>query len=317
MIKIKVPSYIVLWVLFFLQNRTFEIRVNEAISRTSSIVAGVPQGSSISPILFSIFINDIPAKYVQNVEHSLLFADDLMALFMFNKTGQVKVKARKYLEEIEKWLALWRLKMAPSKCNYTIFSKTNQNLNKIQGELSLKMFGEPIPYEANPVSLGIKFDEKLNFQAQVKSIKEKCVQRLNIIKILSHRSWQLSKSTLVSIYRSLIGSVLDYSSFMVQRLSEGMIKSLQAIQNNAVRIIFREPFEAHTVDLCDLCEKSGLDLVKDRMVELNARYFTKALAGGNDLIVDLFRSFKDSFSSRTGTPPTLLCESMNLYEPYV
>ncbi len=81
--KLKVPEYIIRWTKFFLADRTFEVRVGDAISERAPIITGVPQGSSISPILFSIFINDIPMRSASNDGYSLLFADDLTVFFLF------------------------------------------------------------------------------------------------------------------------------------------------------------------------------------------------------------------------------------------
>ena len=82
--------------------------------------------------------------------------------------------------------------MPTQKCNYTIYSKENRNK---QGKLALKLNDEPIEYEKNQIILGIKFDEALNFGAQIKKIREKCMKAMNIIKILSHKSWLLTKKT--------------------------------------------------------------------------------------------------------------------------
>jgi len=176
----------------------------------------------------------------------------------------------------------------------------------------VKLFGEAIPYEANPTSLGVTFNPTLSFEAQVKKIKDKCNDRLNILKIISHKSWALSKDTLVAIYKSLIGSVIDYSAFMSSQLSDNLRKSVQAIQNIAMRIIFKQPFDASTDSLSAL---SGLPLVRDRMYELNRRYFEAARTVPNELIVDLmtsFKNFKMSFKAKTktlkGIDKTVLCD---------
>jgi hypothetical protein len=290
MIEIGIPSYIILWVHFFLQDREFDVRVGNSVSLMAAIEAGVPQGSSISPTLFSVFINDIPSRFIENTAYTTLFADDLTAFFIFKNENYAALAVKRFLLEIESWLKLWRLKMAPSKCNYTIFQKKNQSREKLKKTFSPKLFGEDIPYEANPVSLGITFDERLNFKAHAKTIKRKCISRLNLLKIVSHKSWHLSKKTLITLYKSLIGSVLDYSSFMLPRLPKDISKSLQAIQNNAVRIIFKIPYREHTKTI-DLCTRSGLSLVSERMEELNRSYYDRALANGNDLIVHLFDSY--------------------------
>ena len=103
---------------------------------------------------------------------------------------------------------------------------------------------------------------------------------------------------------------------MVNRLTEAQRKSLQVIQNNAIRTIFRVPFRAHTPTV-ELGLLSGLGLVEERMKELNTRYFIKALVSENELILDLFKSFRNSFSCREGCKTTIISEEVNLLEQYL
>ena len=291
--KAGVPRYMVNWTRAFLSDRTFSVRVNDSISALAPIITGVPRGSSVSPILFSMFINDIPMSVEKHKSYSLLFADDLTVSFIFKsvklKDEEVSSRVRAFLFEIERWLCKWRMKMAPSKCNYTVFAKGNSSKPKF----SFRLFDGVIPLERQPVSLGITFDECLNLKAQVKSLKAKCSQRLNIIKILSHKSWRLHRTTLVALYSSLIGTVIDYSAFLAVGLSRDLKKTLQAVQNNAVRKIFHLSLREHT-STERLCELSGLGLVETRMDELNARYFEKALTTENELIVGLADDYAEA-----------------------
>ena len=61
--------------------------------------------------------------------------------------------------------------------------------------------------------------------------------------------------------------------------------------------------------------KSGLGLVRDRMFELNYRYFSKAIGNDNELIVDLFRSFREQFTCRAGSEveKTLIYDYVKIY----
>lgn len=87
-----------------------------------------PQGSAISPLLFSIFINDMPMNNKINYAYSLLFADDLTSFFCFDKEGKLKNMVENYLKSIEKWITKWRLKMAVGKCSYTVFASSPYQL---------------------------------------------------------------------------------------------------------------------------------------------------------------------------------------------
>jgi hypothetical protein len=79
LIELKVPNYIVQWIFNFLEERTFCIKINYAISNICPISAGVPQGAALSPVMFSIYINDIPIMSNKNKEYGLLLADDFIA----------------------------------------------------------------------------------------------------------------------------------------------------------------------------------------------------------------------------------------------
>ncbi len=78
------------------------------------------------------------------------------------------------------------------------------------------------------------FDECLNFRPHVQKLIDKSASRLNIIRILSHKYWKLEKKTLISI---IIGSVLDYSSFISSGLSDELTGALQAVQNGESNLL--------------------------------------------------------------------------------
>ena len=106
--------------------------------------------------------------------------------------------------------------MSPQKCSYTVFSNGPYKDKK---DFDLRLAGERIPYNPNPKLLGITFDESLCFRKNSEKIKEKCMNRLNIIKILSHKRWKLNTDTLTSLYRSLIGSIIENSFFIISEIS--------------------------------------------------------------------------------------------------
>jgi hypothetical protein len=162
MARLNIPVYLINWVKAFLSNRSFKVKVNNSYSAEFPILAGVPQGSAISPVLFSIFINDMPLMDNLNLAYSLLFADDLVSFFCFDREGKLKSKVENYLKSIEKWVTKWRLKMAASKCCYTVFASMPYQLN-----FKPKLFGVAIPNDKNPKFLGVKFDERLTFSTHI------------------------------------------------------------------------------------------------------------------------------------------------------
>jgi hypothetical protein len=155
--------------------------------------------------------------------------------------------------------------------------------------------------------LGIVFDKYLSFNKQIEAIKSKVENRLNILKHLAHKSWKLSKITLINIYKSLIRSILDYSNFIVPMLSEENKRKLETCQNSALRIIFHCHYNKETkkqTSNLDLLQKAGLETIEIRSKNLTKEYFFNAVSHNNELITELldeFSIFKNSYDFETKT----------------
>ena len=292
LIYLKVPMYIIRFIKSFLSDRTFRVKINEYLSDPHLVTCSVPQGSVLGPLLFLIYINDIILARSLNVSYSALFADDLKSIFIFRKPGHIKGLINKYLDSLTNWLSQWRLKMNAKKCCYTIFS----NGGKDGMEFDLRLNSESIPYNPKPVFLGITFDESLCFNTHFENLRARALSRLNIIKIFSHKSWHLTKKTLTCIYRTLVGSIFDYSFFAVACVSETSLGLVQRVQNRAIRCIYRLEWESPTNELFPT---SGVLNVKERLLQLGARFLTKAIKRQNPFICPLISEYIRSWSAIT------------------
>ena len=253
----------------FLNGRYGSVFMDGALSETFNIETGVPQGSVLGPLLFSVFINDIPHCNLSDNTFSLLFADDLLSCFRFSGLGKnegIEQTINLYLRKLEHWLNLWRLKMASDKCCYTFFSKSAN----LSSRFDLKLYGVNLPYSKENRFLGVIFDESLSFKSNTELIIKKCTSRLNIIKILSHRSWHLAHKTLISLYSCLIRSVFDYTFFNINSLAEGTLKKLQVMQNCALRSIFKNWERGGVTEI--LHAQANLPKVEERMLVLGSQY---------------------------------------------
>lgn len=208
-IEMKIPDILIHWVHSFLTRRLFTVKIAEAQSSTGNISCGCPQGAIISPLLFNIYINDIPIARKPHRSFSLIFADDLATSFQFKSPKKFIAAAKKYLLDIENWTKKWRLEMNTTKSNFTIFTKNK----KRKKNYKFQIFGSPLSHNPNPKFLGIVFEEYLCFNEQTKCIRQKCISRLNLIKIFSHKSWKLSKKPLsVSVSNKLNQATIHSSA---------------------------------------------------------------------------------------------------------
>ena len=302
LIYLGVPKYIIRFIKNFLSDRFFKVKVNDTYSEPYPITCSVPQGSVLGPLLFLVFIGDIPLSNSKNVSYSALFADDLSTIFFFKKPGKIIKIIKAYLESLVDWLFKWRLKMNASKCCYTIFSSAGRS----DMELDLRLKGDQIPYNPNPVFLGITFDESLCFNKHFANLRVRALKRLNILKIFSHKSWHLNYSSLTNIYRALIGSIFDYSFFSIACVSKTNLELIQKVQNRSIRIIYKLEWDSPTASLFSI---SSILQIKDRFLQLGARYIMKTFKYNNKLINVLISEYLRSWSAITKdlTLSTPLC----------
>ena len=114
------------WINAFLCYRQQRVVVNGVKSDWAPVVSGVPQGTVLGPLLFSLHINDITADIESEIR---LFADDCVC-YREIKDKEDKLKLQRDIDRLGNWARKWGMRFQPVKCN--MMQLTNKNLNKIQ-----------------------------------------------------------------------------------------------------------------------------------------------------------------------------------------
>ena len=132
------------------------------------------------------------------------------------------------------------------------------------------------------------------------------------MKILSHKSWLLNEKTLIQIYNVLIRSIIDFSAILSPIISKTNLNTLQIIQNNALRIIFKKLLITRTT-IDWLHEKAKLIRIETRMINLRKRYIYKAVENKNPMILDLIYEYLNFKGGRNLSTNTIfiLCKEKN------
>jgi len=217
----------------FLKTRKFQVRINQTLSKTFSQVNGVPQGSTILVTLFLIAINNI-TQNTSPPTHSTLYGDDFNIYCRSKSLATVQTHLQQAINNLVKWTQTSGFTFSPEKSQCAVFTrKRNQN------SINIKMGDYQLINNNTIKILGITFDksEKMLLDPPHNSLKNSISPRLNIIKMLSHTSWGSKTHVLLTIYKSLILSKLDYGSFIWTTPHKSIIsKRLDTIHNSGLRM---------------------------------------------------------------------------------
>ena len=153
-------------------------------SRFFQVRRGVPQGSILAPVLFSLFINDLPASLPSSVSCSL-YPDDLAIWFSSPSVPTAVEATQGALFRLERWSEYWCLPLNPRKCEASF------SVDPHQANLQPNLRFNPIP-----TFLGVAFDRTLSFSKHVSSLKAKFFPRLKALRCISASSWGPSKESL-------------------------------------------------------------------------------------------------------------------------
>ena len=160
---LDLPTKMTRWLSDFLVGRVIQVNVNGFLSDQINPAAGVPQGSVLSPLLFLIYVNDLPKPHHRQNSRSQ-FADDT-ALWAASRNVHIAAKLlQKDLRKLAKWCAKWRIKLNPEKTKVIIFSWSYLARNS---EPTLKLYGEKLKFYPQVKFLGITFDSKFTFKKQL------------------------------------------------------------------------------------------------------------------------------------------------------
>uniref|UniRef100_A0A8C4X2X7 Reverse transcriptase domain-containing protein n=1 Tax=Erpetoichthys calabaricus TaxID=27687 RepID=A0A8C4X2X7_ERPCA len=215
------------WFRSYFCTRTLRVMLDDFSSESVPLPCGVPQGSILGPLLFSIYILPLGAIFRKHAISYHLYADDCQIYFSLKSTDSTKPLLN-CLSDIKDWLAVNFLHLNDSKTEVIVFSPDRKQT------LPLDLDFLPIPVTSSVSNLGIKMDMVLKMDAQVNSTVKSCFFHLRRIAKLKPI---LPYHLLESVIHAFITSRLDYSNSCLYGISKATLSRLQLVQNAAARLL--------------------------------------------------------------------------------
>ena len=243
---------------------------NHIPSDVVKLMAGTPQGSVLSPILFIIYVNDLP---VLPTSHLSQFADD-MGYYVHDKNhNRVRIRIQKQIDELEKWCNKWHIKLNATKTQLLVITS-----KKV--EIEVKIYGITVKQCTEATLLGTTIDKQLNMASHISNLYEKGHRRLGMLKCL--KGWGASPDVLKHTYLTFIRPVLENGYHFNLLTSNNVLSKLQKLQNMAFRTILRCSNYANVKDMHQALE---LPMIRDHFQHLQTKAINRY--GESKLILEM------------------------------
>ena len=214
------------WTEDFLKDRYQQVSVNGVKSEKILVKSGIPQGSILGPVLFVVYINDLPESVNSEV---MLFADDAK-LFQTITKEQESDSLPDDLKSLEEWSSKWLLCFNPDKCKRMQVSRNPKFIRNNPLTISTV----PIQTVSEEKDLGINIDNRLSFESHILKITKKAHQIMGIIR----RTFQnLEPDVFLPLYKSLVRSHLEYGHAIWNPYLLKHIRHIEKVQRYATRCI--------------------------------------------------------------------------------
>ena len=187
---------------------------------------GIPQGSVLGPLLFVIYINDLPEHVISSI---FLFADDTKIMKEVNSIHD-SLLIQSDIEALEKWSDDWLLKFHPDKCHVLTVGK----FDNIRHAHPYQLNGNQLEHVFVEKDLGILIDSELSFEEHISKQVNKANAMLGLIK----RSFEdLSPTVFRTLYIIFVRPHLEYAQSVWQPRLRRSIDLIESVQRRATKLV--------------------------------------------------------------------------------
>lgn len=211
------------WIRSFLHQRTQQVRVEGRSSDTVPVVSGVPQGSVLGPLLFLLFINDLPDNLVSKTR---LFADDCI-VYRHITSDHDQAILQEDLNRLADWEKKWGMEFHPQKCSFLRVTRA-----KTPRVYKYQLKGIFLTEETSTKYLGVDFQANLSWKDHISRVSKKAN---NMLGFLRRNLKSANQATKTNAYVTMVRSNLEYCSSTWNPYQQDHIKQLEMVQRRAAR----------------------------------------------------------------------------------
>ena len=207
------------WIGSFLSNRKQRVKVEGSMSQWIPVTIGIPQGSVLGPILFVLFINDMPSEIKNTCK---LFADDAKIF-----CNPLKTLLQHDIDKLSQWSEKWQLSFNVKKCKVLHVGHNNPLI-------PYTMEGRELEQTVFEKDLGVTMDKELKFNKQTSIAVKKANQILGLIKKTMATK---NENTIPLLYMTLVRPHLEYANAIRGPFYKQDPQLVEKVQRRATKMI--------------------------------------------------------------------------------
>lgn len=258
------------WITGFLTKREFQVRVGGALSNKRAVRSGVPQGSVLGPLLFLLYVSDMPDCVQSNV---CSFADDTKIYSCPFEAGGV---LQEDLFRVESWCDTWLMSLNANKCAVLHIGANNPNHNYI-------LKGVQLAAVKQQRDLGVVIASDLKWEGHIARI----VKRANTFIYLILKAFKdHSSGTVIRLYKTYLRPSLEFAASSWSPYFAKDIELIERVQRRITRI----PPELKTLSYEDRCSRLNLTTLRERRQRGDLIQTYKILSGYYTVSLDILRN---------------------------
>ena len=233
------------WFNSYLTNRKQQCLVNGHLSEPKEIICGVPQGSILGPLLFLIYINDLPNCLTNTTP--CMFADDMQVYVSAPDMSCLVDYINPDLARINDWLNVNKLRSHKAKTKHIVIGSSYNLKNKAPNEQNdIIMDNCQVSRVEKHKCLGVQIDEKLSFDSHIDGICKKASASIGALKRMKPF---VPFDSLKATYSALVQPYFDYCSPLWDTCGKTLRNRLQRLQSRAARVITGADYDIRSADI--------------------------------------------------------------------
>ena len=273
------------WIRDFLRDRSQRVLVHGQSSASSAVTSGVPQGTVLGPLLFSVYINDLPSCVDSTPR---LFADDCILYRVINTIGDCH-QLQKDLDNLQIWEKMWSMEFNALKCE--VIRITNRKSRIIHADYSIH--NQQLAQVDSTKYLGISISRNLSWKRHVDIT---CQKANRTLAFLQRNIGCCPREIKTRCYQTYVRPILEYAAIVWSPYTKCDIVKLEAVQRRAARFVTGQ--YQRTVSVTGLLQQLQWQSLADRRLQARAVMLYRIVNGQVAVPLSLFTALPGRSATR-------------------